>query len=83
MRADLQTRPGNGAGKPSMRRDPETRPASDVEDFLALWAKVIVGFIMLVLLAVGLDLGRVIVLAVAGAPMCALVTVLIQAIKKA
>jgi hypothetical protein len=66
-----------------MRFDRETRPASEVEEFLALWAKVIVGFVMLVLLAVGLNLGRALVLAVAGAPMCALVTVLIQAVKKA
>jgi hypothetical protein len=83
MRADLQTRPANDVGETrSMRLEPETRPASDIEEFLSLLGKVIIAFVMLSLLAVGLDLGRVMVLAVAGTPMCALVTVLILAIKK-
>jgi hypothetical protein len=84
MRADLKTRPANDVGEfPTMPREPETRPASDVEEFLSLWGKVIVAFVMLTLLAVGLDLGRAAVLTVAGTPMCALVTVLILALRKA
>ena len=84
MRADLKTRPANDVGEsPIMPLEPETRPASDVEEFLSLWGKVIVAFVMLTLLAVGLDLGRAVVLAVAGTPMCALVTVLILALRKA
>jgi hypothetical protein len=84
MRSDLQTKPANDAGESrSMPFERETRPASEVEEFLSLWAKVVVGFVMLSLLAVGLDLGRVLVLAVAGAPMCALLTVLIEAVRKA
>ncbi len=83
MRADLRTRPANDVGEsPTVPRESETRPASDVEEFLSLWGKVIVAFVMLTLLVVGLDLGRALVLAVAGTPMCALITVLILALRK-
>jgi hypothetical protein len=84
MRTETEFRPANDVGEPiSMRFERETRPDSDVEESVALWGRLIVAFAVLMILVTGLDLGRAFVLTVAGAPMCALVTVLIQAVKKA
>jgi hypothetical protein len=84
MRTETDFRPANDAGEPiSMRFERETRPHSDVEESVALWGRLILAFAVLMVLVTGLDLGRAFVLTVAGTPVCALVTVLIQAVRKA